>query len=186
MRGTKERSLLDRFCIDFCNIVEKHAEYIIVSGFVAISSGRARATEDIDIIISRLNKRSFLKLHNDLIENGFVCMQSEDSGEIYDSYLAEDTSVRYTYKDKVLPEMELKFVKDELDKYQLKTKTKLELTGLDIWFSSVNMNIAFKEEYLKSPKDLEDSRHLRIVYDELVDEVEIEKIKKMVREIRLK
>lgn len=46
------------------------------------------------------------------------------------------------------------------------------------------MNIAFKEEYLKSPKDLEDARHLRIVYDNLIDEEEINNIKKMIKELR--
>ena len=81
--------------------------------------------------------------------------------------------------------MELKFAKDALDEYQLKTKAKLPLTGLDIWFSSINMNLAFKEELLKSDKDLEDARHLRIVYKELVDEKEIDKIKKMIKRYRL-
>jgi hypothetical protein len=45
------RNILDEFAIDFSKIVEKYTEYIIVSGFVAISSGRTRATEDIDMII---------------------------------------------------------------------------------------------------------------------------------------
>ncbi len=47
------------------------------------------------------------------------------------------------------------------------------------------MNIAFKEEYLKSDKDLEDAKHLRIVYDKEVDESEIRKIKGMIRKMRL-
>jgi hypothetical protein len=47
------------------------------------------------------------------------------------------------------------------------------------------MNIAFKEEYLKSDKDLEDARHLRIVYEEEIDENEIKKIKEKIRKLRL-
>lgn len=179
-----EKSLLDRFCIDFCKIVEKYTEYIVVSGFVAISSGRARATEDIDMIISRIGEDLFIKLHEDLIKNKFICIQSDDPKEIYKDYLKEGLSVRYIYKNKLLPQMEIKLAKDRLDGYQLKTKIKLELTGLDVWFSSINMNIAFKEEYLKSPKDLEDARHLRIVYEEFVDEREIKKIKNMIRDLR--
>ena len=180
-----KRSLLDNFCISFCNIVEKHTPYIIVSGFVAISSGRARATEDIDMIIPYVKEDNFIKLHKDLVKKGFVCRQSDNPKEIYE-YLKEKLSVRYTYKNKMLPEMEIKFAKDELDDYQLKTRIKLDLTGLDVWFSSVNMNVAFKEEYLKSPKDMEDARHLRIVYGELIDEDEINKIKKLIRKKRLK
>ena len=132
MREEPEKSLLDKFCIEFCNIVEKYTQYIIVFGFVAISSGRTRGTEDIDMIIPSLEKNAFIKVHNDLIKNEFVCMQSDNSKEIYDNYLNNNLSVRYTYKDKALPEMEIKFSKDELDEYQLKTKTKLKITGLDI------------------------------------------------------
>ena len=82
--------------------------------------------------------------------------------------------------------MELKFAVDQLDEYQLKTKTKIPQTGLDLFFSSINMNIAFKEEYLKSQKDLEDAKHLRNVYSDSVDEEEIKKIKKKIKEIKLK
>src|SRR3989344_4393528 len=179
--GTK--GILDKFCIDFCKITEKHTTYIIVSGFVAISSGRARATEDIDMIIPRISLNKFEKLHQDLSKK-FVCMQSDDFKEIYNDYLKENLSVRYTYKNKSLPEMEIKLAKDGLDNYQLATKTKLKLTGLGVWFSTIEMNIAFKEEYLKSPKDLEDARHLRIVYSEDINEDEINKIKKMIKKLR--
>ena len=81
--------------------------------------------------------------------------------------------------------MEVKYAKDALDEYQLKTRIKLPLTKLDVWFSSINMNIAFKEGYLKSEKDLEDAQHLRIVYAELVDDKEINRIKQMIKKLRL-
>ena len=184
-REIKNKSALDEFCIEFCKIVESYTEYIIVSGFMVIASGRTRGTEDIDMIIPRLKKEEFIRLHNDITKNKFVCIQSDNPDNIYDEYLVQNVSVRYTYKNRPLPEMEIKFVKDGLDNYQLKTKRKLPLTGLDIWFSSVNMNIAFKEEYLKSPKDMEDAQHLRKVYDNEINENEINKIKEMIRKYRM-
>ena len=111
MRGTGERNILDEFCVGFCKVAERHAPYIVVSGFVAISSGRARATEDIDMIIRRLALPAFTALHDDLKKEGFVCMQSDDANEVF-SYLDAGDSVRYTLEDKPLPEMELKFAKD--------------------------------------------------------------------------
>jgi len=54
-RGTGDRTILDQFVIDFASIVEKYAKYIVVSGFVALAHGRSRATEDIDMIIERLD-----------------------------------------------------------------------------------------------------------------------------------
>lgn len=183
-REIKDRNILDRFCEEFCAIVEKHCKYIVVSGFLAIASGRTRGTEDIDMIIERINFDKFKLLFNGLIKNGFVCMQSSDVEEVY-SYLKDNISVRFTWEDKELPEMEVKFAKDILDEYQLKNRVKLELTGLDIWFSNVNVNIAFKEKLLKSPKDLEDARHLRIVYAEQVNEEEIQEVKHLIKRFRL-
>ena len=43
-----------------------------------------------------------------------------------------------------------------------------------------------EEELLKSPKDLEDSRHLRIIYSEKLDEAKISEIKGLIRKYRLK
>lgn len=181
----KEQNILDEFALKFSKIIEKYTEYIIVSGFVAISSGRTRATEDIDMIIKPVSKETFDKIHKGLSKNNFECVQSKYPGEIYDTYLSNFDSVRYIHKDKPLPEMELKFAKDELDEYQLRTRTKLELTGLNLWFSNVNVNIAFKEHLLKSQKDIEDAKHLRIVYMELVSEDEIKKVKRLIDKCRI-
>ncbi|MBT3464552.1 hypothetical protein HOD20_05685 [archaeon] len=72
-----------------------------------------------------------------------------------------------------------------MDEYQLKTKTKLKLTGLNLWFSNINVNIAFKEELLKSPKDIDDANHLRVVYNELIKDNEITEVKNMIKRLRL-
>ena len=184
MRGTNDRNILDEFCTKFCAIVDKHCRYIVVSGFVVISSGISRAREDIDMITEKINFKRFEALHSDLKRADFVCVQSDSAEEIF-SYLSEGIAARYTLKDKPLPEMEMKFAKDILDSYQFQTRIKLPLTGLDVWFSSVNMNIAFKEHYLKSEKDLKDAEHLRKVYPEMVDETEIKRVKKMITELRL-
>jgi hypothetical protein len=93
--------------------------------------------------------------------------------------------VRYVRKGHFIPEMELKLAKDELDDHQIKTRKKLPLTGLDLYFSSIEMNIAFKEELLTSEKDMDDAKHLRIIYSEVLDEKEIAKIKADIRRLRL-
>ncbi|MBI2130201.1 hypothetical protein HYU10_00350 [Candidatus Woesearchaeota archaeon] len=184
-RAIGDRNILDDICVKFCNILEKHCKYIIVSGFVAISSGRTRATEDIDIIIEKISKNKFTLLHGDLIKNEFNCMQGDNALKLYHDYLIYNLSIRYTYGDSALPEMELKLAKDELDEHQINNRVKLNITGLDVWFSSINSNIAFKEELLKSDKDMEDAKHLRIVFADSIDEKEINKIKSMIKRLRL-
>ena len=183
---SQPQNILDKFALKFSRIVDKFTDYIIVSGFVAISSGRARATEDIDMIIAPIPLVEYRILHKDLVQHGFECLQSNNPTKIYCDYLSQHTSVRYVEKERMLPQMELKFARDALDLYQLNTKTKLPLTGLDLWFSNVNVNIAFKEHLLKSEKDLEDARHLRIVYPELVSEKEIRKVSELIERWRLK
>jgi len=183
-RAVKDNTLLERFVLNFIKVVEKHAKYIVVSGFVAIAHGRARGTEDIDLILERIPKARFLKLHRALGLAGFQCVQGCSGADLYDRYLADNLSIRYVQKGTFVPEMEVKLAKDELDKYQLATRKKIPLTGLDIYYSSIEANIAFKEELLKSEKDLEDARHLREVYADNFSEEEINHIKKMIRKLR--
>lgn len=177
-------NILEKFCTEFCSTVERHTKYIIVSGFVAIASGRARGTEDIDMIIARMTKEAFSRMHLDLVKKGFVCMQSDSADVIYDDYLTKKVSIRYTYPSKLIPQMEIKFAKDELDTIQIGQRIKIPLTGLDVWFGSPEMNIAYKEEYLKSDKDIEDAKHLRRVFAQEIDERNINECKKLIRKYR--
>ncbi len=184
-RGVEDRNILDTFALKFCAVAKKYVKYIIVSGYVAISHGRKRTTEDIDMIIEKISLERFILLHNALIKEGFHCLQSSLVDDVYD-YLVKGDSVRYTDNDKFFPpEMEVKFAKDEIDELQLKTRTKLDFTGLDIWFSSIEFNIAFKEELLRSDKDKEDAKFLRIVYNDKINLNFIEEIKRKILKLRL-
>lgn len=183
-RKISDRTILDNFVEDFCGIMEKYAPYIVCSGFVAIAHGRTRGTEDVDMIIEPITKTKFIELHKTLIRGGFQCIQSDNPDKLYIDYLTKGISIRYVWKNENFapPEMEVKFAKDELDRMQIKERQKLPLTGLSVYFSSIESNIAFKEEYLGAEKDLEDALHLRIVYRDKLDE---DKIKKIKREIIL-
>jgi predicted nucleic acid-binding protein len=185
-RKVFDKNILDKFTEEFAKIVERHCKYIIVSGFVAIAHGRTRGTEDIDMIIERISKLTFTNLHLDLVKAGFECMQSDNAETLYEDYLTKNISIRYVKNGQILPELEMKLAKDGLDEMQIKTRKKLPLTGLDVYFSSIEMNIAFKEELLKSQKDMEDAKHLRIIYEGKIDKVLIEKIKEMIKELRLR
>lgn len=187
-RVIDNKTILDNFAEDFCKIIEKHVKYIICSGFVSIAHGRSRGTEDIDMIIEKIPIEKFIEIHKDLIKNDFVCIQSDNPEDIFMQYLNKGDSIRYVWNKKGYfpPEMEIKFAKDELDLNQINTRIKLPLTGLDIYFSSIEDNIAFKEEWLKSDKDIEDAKHLRIIYEEKIDENKINDIKEKIRRFRNK
>ncbi len=185
-REVKDKSLLNEFVEDFLAVVDRNElKYAVVSGFVVISHGRARGTEDIDLIIERISLESFDRLHCNLVEAGFECLQGTAPKDLFNDYLEENLSLRYVRKGLFVPEMEMKMAKDPLDEKQLAERTKLPLTGLPFYFSTIETNIAFKEELLKSPKDLEDARHLRIIYSEKLDEDKVNEIKTLIRKFRL-
>ena len=185
-REVEDRNILDKFTEEFCRVIDNYVKYIVVSGFVAIAHGRNRGTIDIDMIIERISFDKFKKIHEDLVKAGFESLQSSRVEDIFD-YLNKGDSVRYIRQGEyVPPEMDIKFAKDELDLFQLAHRKKLPFTGLDIWFSDIETNIAFKEELLKSDKDIEDAKHLRIIYKEEINEKYINEIKKMIKRLRLK
>ncbi len=186
MRLISDRNILDEVCIKFCKVLEKHGKYIVVSGFVAISTGRTRGTEDIDIIIEKIPPEKFVLLHQELEKNGFECIQGNNSQELYNLYFKDNLPIRYTLKGYPLPEMELKPTKDFLDEMQIQNRVKIPASGLNVWFSSIETNIAFKEELLKSDKDMEDALHLRETFPTLIDEGKIVKLKGLIRNYRLK
>jgi len=183
-REISDRTIIDNFAEEFCRVVGRHIKYIVVSGYVAIAHGIGRGTIDVDMIIEKMRERDFAKMHEELVGEGFECLQSSKADDIYEYLIAGD-SVRYIRIGEDLPEMEVKFVKDEIDELQMRTRKKFPFTGLDVWFSSIEFNVAFKEGYLKTPKDMEDAKHLRIIYKDELDELLIEDIKKMIKRLRL-
>ena len=187
-RKIEDKTILDEFVENFCNVLEElNLKYFICSGFVAIAHGRSRGTEDIDLILEKLSEEKFFELHNSLIKNNFICLQSSDPKIIFLDYLKQGESARYVLESEGFfpPEMEIKFVKDELDEEQLNERQKLDFTGLNVYFSSIESNIAFKEELLCSEKDLEDAQHLRIIYQGKIDENKIKRLKEKIKRIRL-
>ena len=67
----RDISDLDHFALDFIDILKKHTNYVVVSGYVAILLGRARASEDIDIIIPKIDFTRFRSLLQELNNNDF-------------------------------------------------------------------------------------------------------------------
>jgi len=86
-RRVSDKNLLNQFTADFVKVLDKNkVTYAIVSGFVAISHGRARGTEDIDIIIERISLQKFEELHNDAAKAGFECLQGENPEMLFNDY----------------------------------------------------------------------------------------------------
>ncbi len=158
----KEINELDKFVLKFVKILQKHTDYVIVGGYVSILLGRGRATDDIDIFIPKTSKEKLAILYEDLIKNGYWCLNSSELDDMY-SLLTSKHSIRFALEPSVSPNIEIKFSKDVYDDMSLREPLVVKINDFELRISYIELQIAFKEEVLKSNKDLEDARHLRLV-----------------------
>ena len=177
----RELSELDNFTLGFIRILEKHTNYVLVSGYVSILLGRSRASEDVDIIIPKISFSIFQSFYQNLIDSGFICLNVEDDKSVY-SYLENETAVRFAKKGKVIPNIEFKWVKNKFEDIALNNPITVKLSKGDLKISPLELQIAFKQEVLKSPKDLEDARHLEKIAESYLDNKLINKYRESLRE----
>ena len=110
----RELSKLDELVIRFKKIIEKHVDYVIISGYVSILLGRSRATEDVDLFINKIPFEVFFKMYKDLKENGFWCLNAEEPKEVFD-FLKNNLAVRFSLENKPIPNFEVRFPKRQID-----------------------------------------------------------------------
>ena len=182
IRIERDLSDLDRFTVEFIRVLRRHTRYVIVSGYVSILLGRARSSEDVDIIIPKMERPLFSNLVDDLKENGFRCLQTEKTKDIYD-YHKDNIAVRFAKKGRVIPNIELKASKNIADKTALDENMTVKLKSDELTISNLELQVAFKEAVLKSPKDVEDARHIRNIAGTRLDSMKVTKYKRMLHEL---
>jgi len=155
-------SELDKFAFSFSRVVQRHTRYVIVSGYVSILLGRARVSEDIDMLLPVMDEKEWEDLYSDLLEEGYYCLNAGDARNFY-AYLKDGIAVRFAPKDSVIPNMEILFAADKVQKLALATGIPAAVGKNSVIVSDLELQIAYKERVLRSPKDLEDARHIRLV-----------------------
>ena len=68
---TKSLTTLDRFVLDFTELLEECVDYVIVSGYVVILFGRTCVTDDIDTIIRYIDRDTFASFYQRLSRDGY-------------------------------------------------------------------------------------------------------------------
>jgi len=167
----KVLSKLDMFVIDFVNILKKYTDYVVVSGYVSILFGRSRGTEDIDIFINKIDMETFIKLNRELIGKQYWFLNAENPGELF-GMLHDGLAVRIAAKDTVIPNIEIKFVKNDLDRISLREHLVVNTGKNSINISPLELQIPFKL-YLGSDKDIEDAVYLYDIFLKYLDKVKL-------------
>ena len=163
----KHLTQLDRFVLGFTRILEQRTAYVIVSGYVAILFGRSRGTEDVDILISHLEHETFFRLHQDFMEKGYEFLNAENAEGLYDM-LCRGMGIRIAEKNCVIPNIELKFLKDETDLCVLRDRTAVKMPEAVLYISPIDIQIAYKL-WLGSDKDIEDAVYLWEIFKDNLD-----------------
>lgn len=175
---------LDKFVIDFTRILnELKIDYVLVSEYVSILFGRNRSSEDIDLIIEKIDFGRFKELWGRLYEK-FECLNTDNISEAYNEYLLNNISIRFAVKTIYVPNMEVKFPHielNDLDMVSLREKKEVVLNSNTFYISPIELQIAFKV-FLGSKKDIEDALFL---YKLFKNQLNMELIKEFGRKLKI-
>ena len=152
---------LDKLILEVGGILDDVGiEYSVVRGYVAVMFGRARATEDIDVITERFDRGTADELAERLQEAGYwgSAMPLEDVHET----LVDDLPVRIAEDGHRVPNVELKFASDEHDRISLDDAISVRLGGETLRVGSLEFQIAYKLD-MGARKDYEDALYLHEV-----------------------
>ncbi len=171
---------LDKFVLDFVTILEKHAKYVLVSGYVSILFGRTRGTEDVDLLVESLDFAKFVLIFDDLINEGFECLNTSDKKEAFE--MLGSYAIRFSKGEIPIPNMEFKMIKDDIQRRALKDRLRVIIGEDSLFLSPLELQISYKLslmakgsiEELSSDKDFEDAKH---IYEMFKEEIDLEKLK---------
>lgn len=109
--------------------------------------------EYVDILIPCLEKRSFAELHQALLTGGYEFLNTEDTDGLYDMLLHQ-MGIRIARRDQFIPNIELKFLKDDIDRRVFHDRVEVNFPDARVHISPVDIHIAYKL-YLGSERDIE-------------------------------
>lgn len=178
----RELTELDFFLRDFLKVFTKYSDYLVVSGYVSISSGRTRATEDIDVLFPLTKKADFARILADLRDNGFWCYQGDDAPEVY-PYLEGLDSIRFARKGETFPNIELIPIteKRKAKYFEFTHPQKIKVQGFGFKIPPIEFEILYKEIVLAGEKDIADARHLRTFFSEILQEKRFKEFELIIR-----
>jgi len=168
---------LDEFVLDFLDVLDKYCSYVIISGYLPILFGRTRGTEDVDIFIEHVDKKIFVRFYKELIKDNYYFLNPEDENGLYEMLL-ENLGIRAAKKDTIIPNIEMKYVKDDIDCFTLEKRVKLIVNKkYNFFISPIEVEIPYKL-YLGSEKDIEDALYLWEMFRNYIDKKRFQKFLK--------
>lgn len=178
----RELTQLDIFVKDFLEVLKKHTDYLVVSGFVSICTGRTRGTEDIDLLVPVLDKDKFKSLFEELQKNNFWCYQGDSYRETY-PYLQNLNSIRFARTNEMFPNIEfVPFNETKKAKsFEFNHPQKIKIQNFEFKIPQIEFEILYKEIILAGKKDIADAKHLRTFFSDLIKKEKFKEYEKIIK-----
>ena len=179
----RELSELDLFFKDFLNILKKYSDYLVVSGFVSISTGRVRGTEDIDVLVKIPEKNNFELLFNGLLSGNFWCYQGDSYEEVY-PYIKNMQNIRFARINELFPNIEFIPINESKKAkfYEFTHPQKIKIQDFEFKIPPIEFEILYKEIILAGKKDIEDARHLRTFFSDILSREKFKEYETIIKE----
>jgi len=169
----REPNQLDELAIEFSEILDRfNIHHVYIAGYVSILAGRARSTEDVDVLIEDIDEETAEELAETLKKEEFwgAAMPLSSMYEM----LSNGDNIWVAPEDQVTPHLEVKFARDEFDRASLENAITARIGGETIPIGPLELQIAYKL-HLGAQKDLEDAVHLYTLFEESLSVARLEK-----------
>lgn len=175
---SRELSVLDEDVVAFASLLDDHGvEYVVVSGYVAILTGRARSTEDVDVVLEPLDEDRVADLVDGLRDAGYwgMAMPLDKMA----ATLAAGDRFRVAERDELFPNFECWFASNPVEREALSSAITAELGDHGVHVSPIELQIAYKLRLAQGVgstrgKDFEDALHLSLAFEGQLDGAALE------------
>ena len=159
---------LDEFVFDFLHVLDKYCTYVIISGYLPIFFGRSRGTGVVDVFIDHIDEQTFIRFYNELVKENYYFLNPEDEHGLYEM-LTENLGIRAAKKESIIPNIEMKFTKDDIDRFTMENRMEVHVANTNRFFiAPLEVEIPYKL-YLGSEKDIEDAVYLWEIFQKYIN-----------------
>ena len=159
---------IDEFVFDFLHVLDKYCTYVIISSYLPIFFGRSRGTEDVDVFIDHIDEQTFIRFYNELVKENYYFLNPEDEHGLYEM-LTENLGIRVAKKESIIPNIEMKFTKDDIDRFTMENRMEVHVANTNRFFiAPLEVEIPYKL-YLGSEKDIEDAVYLWEIFQKYIN-----------------
>ncbi|WP_135854013.1 hypothetical protein [Halorussus salinus] len=160
----REPNQLDELAIGFSELLDQFdIEHVYIAGYVSILAGRARSTEDVDVLIEQIDEDTADELVTALDKADFwgPAMPLTSMYEMLDT----GDNIWVAPEDQITPHLEVKFARDEFDRASLENAILARISHEEIPIGPLELQVAYKL-HLGAQKDIEDAVHLYTLFEE--------------------